>query len=289
MNINGFSPYIRVAMQSTLAPGCSINERVIFDYELIMVTGGKCKITIDGTPYLCQKNDVVFIKPGVPHKFECFYDCSFVQPHIHFDIIYSGNSEQRFVSFKNKNQMTERELELISNDELSEISIPCVFTPYDANRFGKIFFEIIDIFQARKRNCELLYKSKLLELLSLILYQFENGRSEEHSTVKNTVVSVKNYIDSNFLSILSLDSLAEQFYINKYTLLRNFRNLYKHNIMAYYKSKRLDYAKSMLCGTSLSVQNISEKLNCPDIYSFSRFFKTNTGISPTEYRKSYML
>ena len=47
MNINGFSPYIRVAMQSTLAPGCSINERVIFDYELIMVTGGKCKITTD--------------------------------------------------------------------------------------------------------------------------------------------------------------------------------------------------------------------------------------------------
>lgn len=288
MNINSFSPYIRVAMQSTLAAGYSVNERVIFDYELIMVTGGKCRITIDGTPYLCQKNDVVFIKPGIPHKFECFEDCNFVQPHLHFDLTYNDKSEKRFVSFKNKSAMTDEELSLISIDELADINIPYVFTPYDSKNFSKIFFEIIDIFQSRKRNFELLYKAKLLEMISVILYQFENGKANEQNSIKNTVVSVKNYIDNNYLSALSLDSLASQFFINKYTLLRNFRNLYKINIMAYYKEKRLEYAKTTLSGTSVSVQSIAEKMNFPDIYSFSRFFKTNTGYSPTTFRKEYL-
>ena len=60
MNKNEFSPYIRVAMFSTLTAPFKISERIIFDYEIILVNDGVCKITLDNTEYICKKNDVIF-------------------------------------------------------------------------------------------------------------------------------------------------------------------------------------------------------------------------------------
>ena len=34
-------------------------------YELILVAGGMCRVTIDGTPYICKKNDVIFLKKAI--------------------------------------------------------------------------------------------------------------------------------------------------------------------------------------------------------------------------------
>lgn len=283
MNKKKFSPYIRVAMHSKLLEGTIIKRRVLFDYEMIFVSGGECKITIDKTPYICKKNDVVFIRPGVSHKFECFEDKAFVQPHIHFDVCYSDKSEETPVSYKEKSAMSEYELSLIQEDFLKDVEIPDVFVPYDIEKFKKVFYEVIRLFSEKKQNFELLYKAELLKLLGLIFEQFEDKIEVEKSD--STILSVKNYIDSNYLSVITLDALAVQFHINKFTLLRKFKAAYNQNVIAYYHTKRVQYAKRMLEETSLSVYALSEKLNFGDIYSFSRFFKKQVGVSPTEYKK----
>jgi len=286
MNKNQISPYIRVAMYSTLTAPYKINYRVIFDYEIILVTNGKCKMTIDNVEYLCKKNDVIFLRPGIRHKFECVDNVDFVQPHIHFDMIYDNLSEKRFVSFKPKEAMSDDELALIQEDELKDICIPSVFTLSDIDNFKKIFFEIIDIFKGKEYNYELLYKSKMMKLLNCILIQFEHNMAIKPHTVYDPVIAAKNYIDNNFVSIINLDSLSKQFYINKYTLLRKFKSMYGINIISYYRDKRIEYIKNVLETTNISISDLSEKLNFSDIYSLSRFFKTCVGCSPTVYRKT---
>ena len=71
MNHALISPYIRTAMHSTLVESCIIKTRVLYDYELIYVRSGRCRITVDDTPHLCKKNDAVLLRPGVPHSFAC--------------------------------------------------------------------------------------------------------------------------------------------------------------------------------------------------------------------------
>jgi len=285
MNTNEFSPYIRVAMLSTLKAPFKISTRIIFDYEIILVADGKCNITVDNTEYLCRKNDVVFLRPGVHHKFECVDNVDFVQPHIHFDIKYSNISEKRFVSFKPGEEMSDDELALIQEDVFEDICIPCVFTPSDKEEFQKLFFEIIEIFEKKNYNYELLYKAKMLELFNCILTQFDYNRTIKNDIMCNPVVSVKNYIDNNFMSVMTLDSLSNQFYFNKYTLLRKFKSMYGKNIISYYREKRIEYIKNILKTTNISISALAEKLNFSDIYSFSRFFKTYVGCSPSVYRK----
>ena len=287
MNKQTFSPYIRIAMHSVLAAPFTINERIIFDYEIIFVQEGKCRLTVDGKEYICKKNNVVFIRPDIPHKMECVDNSDFVQPHIHFDVIYSDKSEITPVSFKSRKKMTPDEISLIQDDIFADIDIPVVFIPNDIQKFKTIFFEIIMLYQEKKYNYELLYKAKLLELLCFILSHFEENKSNKDDTDDNSIIAVKNYIDNNYLSVITLDALSTQFHFNKYTLMRKFKAMYGQNVISYYKSKRISYAKDILKTTNLSVYSISEKMNFSVIYSFSRFFKICTDMSPTEYRKKF--
>lgn len=286
MNKNMFSPFIRLAMYSTIAAPFEINERIIFDYEMIFVSGGKCRLTIDDKEYFCKKNDVVFLRPGIPHKFESTANADFIQPHFHFDVCYDEKSEERYVSFKSREKMDNYEQSLICDDVFKSADIPFVFAPYDIEKFRNVFFEVIEICLKKPCNYELLYKQKVLELIDMILRQFDKNTANKSVSENDALISVKNYIDNNFLSAITLDSLSGQFYFNKYTLLRKFKSVYKQNIMSYYKELRIDYAKNILKTTSIPIHLLAEKLNFSDIYSFSRFFKASVGCPPTVYRKN---
>lgn len=285
MDTRSFNPYIRLATFSTLPGGHVISTRVIFDYELIFVSSGKCKITFDGTTYICEKNHAVLIPPGVNHSF-CVPDgTDFVQPHIHFDLIYGDKSVETPISFKKREDMSIYERSLISQDLLADMKIPYIFTPDRSEQFKRVFFDVINLFQSKGENRELLCKAKLLELIAMILSQFEGSRTGVNESSCSAIENIKGYIDNNFRQIITLDSLAMQFGMNKFTLLRTFKQFYGVNIISYYRGKRLEFAKKLLCDTALSVTSVAEQMNFPDIYSFSRFFKTNTGVSPQQYRK----
>ena len=284
LNKKQFSPYIRVAMHSTLRAPYSINERTLFDYEMILVQGGLCNIVIEGMPYLCRKNDVVLLPPGVSHRFECVRGEDFVQPHIHFDVIYDEYSDRRRVSW---NVIAPDKQALIHPHVLSELDVPYVFTPARSERFHQLFFEILSIYQKKEYNYELRYKAAMLELLALLCEQFDAVKSEAAEDGRNAMVAVKSYIDNNYLSIITLDLLSAQFYMNKFTLMRRFRTAYRQNVIDYYRGLRVEYAKRALETTNLSIAAIGERMNFSDIYSFSRFFKAGTGIAPSNYRKKF--
>lgn len=290
MNKNVLSPYVRVAMYSIFSSPFFISNRVIFDYEIIFVASGKCKITYEGHEYICKKNDVIFIRPGIDHSFENVGDRDFVQPHIHYDMVYNDKSEETYVSFKPLSFLTDYEHSLLQKDIVKDLKIPPVFVPDDINAFKSIFYDIIDSYKNKNINSEIYLKLKMLELLRLIFNQFDSFGSNDiikTNDVQNIAVMAKNYIDNNFMAYLTLEILSKQLYVNKFTLLRNFKSIYDKNIMTYYKEKRIEYIKNALISTDVSITDIAKKMNFSDIFTFSRFFKTAVGCSPTNYRNDY--
>lgn len=285
MDKNLLSPYIRLTMHSAIPSPFVISSRIIYDYEIIYVKEGGCRIRVDGNDYICRKNNVVFLRPGVLHSFHSIENMVFVQPHIHFDAVYWEKSTITPISFKDRDSMTADEIALIQEDVFADVNIPYVFVPDDPAAFQAVFFHIVDSY---KTETQLQLKADMLRLLDMILAQFEErdraGTDLAAQTMSAIPCAIRNYIDGNYYHILTLDSMAQMFYINKFTMMRQFKAMYGTNIMKYYYNRRIAAAVQLLTNTNMSIRAIGEMLHFEDAYSFSRFFKQSMGVSPQKYR-----
>lgn len=100
------------------------------------------------------------------------------------------------------------------------------------------------------------------------------------------VYQAADYISEHFQDDLSLDALAEQFYISKYYLSRSFREVTGFGISEYISILRVQQAQKLLQETSLSVSEIAARVGFESITYFERVFKRHQLISPAQYRKS---
>lgn len=282
MNFDTLSPYIRCAGYSRLDAPYHIKTRVLVDYELILITGGEALITIDEVPYHVKKRDAIFIPPGIEHSF-LVTECDLIQPHIHFDPIYTEDSTKRKVSFRTYDNLSYDQKALMQENVFADCNIPYVFQPKEHDRFEKYLFEIIEARKSNRPYHIILCKSKMLMLLRLILKQFDTSQKQSYDD--NDCDVIKEYIDNNYEQIITLNDLERQFGIKKFTLLHKFKKIHGETVISYYNKKRLSLAKRLLMQTEQSVTEISNQLNFTDVYSFSRFFKIKEGVSPKEFRR----
>lgn len=104
---------------------------------------------------------------------------------------------------------------------------------------------------------------------------------------KASVVEVKDYLDQNFSSKITLDSIATRFYINKYYLTRIFKEQYGVSITAYLQNVRITHAKRLLRFTDKTVEEIGLKCGLGQLHYFSRVFKEVEGVAPSVYRSQW--
>ena len=60
------------------------------------------------------------------------------------------------------------------------------------------------------------------------------------------------------------------------------------NFLAYLTSIRMEKAKNLLLSTSLSVAEVSEQSGYGDYRIFTKVFKKNEGITPSQFRRDFL-
>ncbi len=96
---------------------------------------------------------------------------------------------------------------------------------------------------------------------------------------------VKAFIESNVERELSMQEIAASIYRSRDYTNRLFKRYYSITPYLYYNNLRIEKAKGLLQHTSLSVQQISEKLGYKNGKSFSKHFKYCTGMTASFYRR----
>lgn len=98
----------------------------------------------------------------------------------------------------------------------------------------------------------------------------------------SVVADVLNYINEHFSEDLSLDLLANRFFISKYHLSREFNRLVGTSVYRYIIQKRLAIAR-LLMGQGVPSTTVYQQCGFGDYSNFYRAFKAEYQISPKEY------
>ncbi|WP_425371367.1 helix-turn-helix domain-containing protein [Gemmiger formicilis] len=94
-------------------------------------------------------------------------------------------------------------------------------------------------------------------------------------------------LDLHFAEKITLDALAERFYINKFYLTRVFKEQFGLSVTSYLTHLRITQAKRLLRFTDKSVENVAQECGLNDANYFSRLFKKVEGTTPGEYRRQW--
>lgn len=133
---------------------------------------------------------------------------------------------------------------------------------------------------------DLLTAQQIVNILTLICTDNSTNDSTD-SALSGKLKSVLHYLDEHFTEDISLDSLAEQFFISKYYLSREFKKEYGTTIIQYVLAKKITNAKELLRYSNSSIEEIARLCGIDDASYFNKVFKKMEGCTASEYRKRW--
>lgn len=114
-----------------------------------------------------------------------------------------------------------------------------------------------------------------------------HGNSMNNATHKEVILErFRSLINGHCNEHHSVNWYAEAMMITPDYLSKIIRELEGKSAREMINESIVSNAMFMMRQSDLSIKEISEKLHFPDQSGFGRFFKSNTGISPKEYRKT---
>lgn len=243
-------------------------------YEFYFFQGGHISIQIDKVVYDVTPGDIVIVPPHVSHK-----------PIIHnVEVPYS-----RFVFWISQEFCNY--LLTLSPDYGYLMQLVRTRKNYifhnDKITFNFIQSKLIRLLEEMQGNrfCKSaqipVYVNDLILYLNRLIYE----RSHPVSTRETAFLyqNICNFIETHIEEDLSLERLANEFFMSKYHIAHIFKDNLGLSIHQYITKKRLTYCRqSILSG--MSITTAYETFGFGDYSSFYRAFKKEYGISPKDFR-----
>lgn len=132
------------------------------------------------------------------------------------------------------------------------------------------------------------FKLKVIEiflLLSIISTTNHEKRSSYRKQQVDIVKAVNEYISTQFMKRITIDTLSDQFDIPTSTLKRCFKGVYGTTIHHYLKECRINAAKHLLQESDQSILEIANAVGYENGSKFTSAFKEATGVTPSAYCK----
>lgn len=165
-----------------------------------------------------------------------------------------------------------------------------VFRPKQENGTDTFYTSLIKLYETANSSDyirDMKINDGLAKILSLIMAESWQPDIQRKDTKKQNIIQIRNYLDEHFTESLSLDILAEMIYINKYYLVKSFKQQYGVTINQYIQQKRITYAKHLLRFTNRSIESIGAECGMEQPHYFSRIFKKVENVSPSQFREMW--
>ena len=109
-------------------------------------------------------------------------------------------------------------------------------------------------------------------------------KSRKENRSNGIIDRAKEYIMTHYQKDISLDDVSREVDISPYYFSKLFKEATGDNFIEYLTNLRIDKAKDLLDNTELSMKEICVQVGYANPNYFSRIFKKNVGVTPTEYK-----
>ncbi len=157
-------------------------------------------------------------------------------------------------------------------------------TPEDRTKLRDLLEALHQESSADTYGADLLRQSLLTQLLVTInrLLTQQGTYLDEDSRTNRAVTQAINYINLHYAEPLSLDLLADRFYVSKYHLSHEFNRQIGTSIYRYIQKKRLLMARQLIAQGKRPTE-VQSLCGFGDYAGFYRAFKAEYGICPREF------
>ncbi len=274
LGICDIRPFVR---RVGVAEGLVQNETVkSYDHRLLIPLDNGGEVIINGETYFLNVSNVYLITPDEPYKVRLLENQKMVV--VNFDWTMDSASQHNLVlSTTVEKYISEK---IIQKLDLSEIFGGEKHTVLDTGLANlELAKSMVERYYIPCENNEI--KDMML---SGMFMQFICGLILPPRRISGKAEEIYVYMCENYKKPLTLNSLAEKFNFHPTYINRLLSGEYGESFRQLLIKIRLKQAVSLLDNSSLSIQEISNRLGFYDYKHFQQSFKKYYGITPSQYR-----
>ncbi|MCM1156321.1 MAG: AraC family transcriptional regulator [Roseburia sp.] len=246
-------------------------------YEFYFFLEGAVSIQIEQEIYPLRFGDIMLIPPGTAHRLVIHdRDVRYRRFVFWISLSYYENLCALSDDYAYLMRRAAREkLYIFHNDRISfntiQTKIIRLLEEIHSERFGK------------KTQIPLCVDDLILHV-NRIIYEQEHPQNRSGET--SLYERIPAYIEEHIEEELSLDRLAEVFYVSKYHIAHIFKENLGMSIHQYIMKKRLSLCREALLSKE-SISSVYTSFGFGDYSSFYRAFRKEYGVSPKEFQKEH--
>lgn len=161
-----------------------------------------------------------------------------------------------------------------------------LFRPRSILPFTDVLDQLYLCQQNKNPLMELTSNKYLTDIITLCFTENESLKLGEY-TIPDKLKQIHEYISENYFRKISLEDLADRFFISKFHLSREYKKIYGTTLGNALTNLRLSHAKSMLRFSDDSVDTIAISCGFQDTGYFIKVFKKAENMTPLQYRKKW--
>ena len=238
--------------QNTLKGGMIVRKKGRYDYHFLLIQSGECEVLHNGKTYLLTSGNLVIYAPYEEQRYVFNTDCTSLWCH------FGGYAVDELFATLNINSG--------------------VYFLKPKKRIFESFSNLIQRFHQPER--ERYANVSLLELIYEI-----SDTNNENTDNQDALLPILTHININYNKDITLDELAKMSGYSKSRFSHIFSEITGTTPVKYQNSIRLKISAEMLLSTKNTISEIAINCGFSDPLYYSKLFKREYGVSPTEYRK----
>lgn len=238
-------------------------------YEIVVFLKGDASFCVEGMVHELNPYDIMISRPGEMHQIYHHSSASYERMVITFTDSFFINND----CIDYRDVFTKREMgwnNIISGSEVQKSFVPQIIE--------RMEHYMKEENQEPSAN-DVVIRCAMIELLHNLN---RLTPKKESGYVQNTAaLKVSAYINQNLSGDLSLERLAEEFFISKYYLCHIFKKYFGMTVGQYITRKRILLAKK-LYQNGQSLSEVASLSGFSDYSAFYKAFTKETGLAPKE-------